>query len=237
MPSVSTGEPETEDRYGHPPRRQHCGTPRVVRNHRHAARSEAAACVMAHPWPWHAHGLTRLRRHRWPGAVDPEAGQADGREQDQGRDVHALSRPLASVAVPSSCLRAAHHAPALLHTRPPPRKMQLAGAAGACRRQTQAHALGAWPTGIATALSQGRTRSALLEPLVTARGSEAAPPARFPTLRKHLLRATPVKWRGVVGARSMARSGSTRLNALLASSIARQQSSDTSLNNDHSYST
>ena len=192
---------------------------------------------MAHPWPWHAHGLTRLRRHRWPGAVDPEAGQADGLDQDQGRDLHALSRPLALVAVPYSCLRAAHHAPALLHTRPPQLKMQLAGAAGACRRHTQAHALWALPTGIATALSQGRTRSALLEPLVTARGAEAARPARFPTLRKHLLRATPVKWRGVVGARSMERSGITRLNAFLASIIARQQSSDTSLNNDPSYST
>ena len=137
-------------------------------NHRHAALSEAAAFFISNRWHWQAHGMTRIRRHRWPVAVSHEEGNADGLDQDQVRDFQALDRPIALVAVTSSLLRAAPHDHGLLHTLQRHLKTTLDGAAGYWRRLTQAQALGALATFIATALSQGQTLSEVMQPFVAA---------------------------------------------------------------------
>jgi hypothetical protein len=198
----------------------------LVINHRQADLSDAAPCLMSNHLHWQAHGLPRIRRHRWPVEVDHEEGNADGLDQYQVRDVHALSRPIALVAVTYSLLRAAQHEQALLHKLQRRIKMKLDGAAGSCRRHTQAQAPWALATCIATALSQGRTLSELMEPLVTALCYEAERHARFPKLRRNLIRENPVKWRGVVCTLPMERSGLTRLKAFFASFIALQKSSE-----------
>ena len=162
------GEPETSDSYGPTPRIPNFGKQRGVINHRQADRSDPAAFLLSNRGPWHAHGITRIRRHRWPVAVDHEAGKGDGLDQDQVRDLQAISRHIARVAVTYRLLRAAPHDHALLHTLQQQSKTQLDGAAGSCRRQTQAQALWALATCIATALSQGQTLSAVLQPLITA---------------------------------------------------------------------
>jgi hypothetical protein len=162
------GEPETSYSYGPTHRIHNFGKQRVVINHRQADRSDPAAFVLSNRGHWHAHGITRIRRHRWPVAVDHEEGQGDGLDQEQVRDFQAIYRQIALVAVTYSLLRAAPHDHALLHTLQQQSKTQLDGSAGSCRRQTQAQALWALATFIATALSQGQTLSAVLQPLITA---------------------------------------------------------------------
>jgi hypothetical protein len=162
------GEQETYYSYCHTHRIHNFGKQRLVINHRQADLSDAATFLMSNQLNWQAHGITRIRRHRWPVEVYHEEGKADGLDQYQVRDFHAISRHIALVAVTYSLLRAAQHDHALLHTLQQQIKMKLDGSAGSCRRHTQAQALWALATFIATALSQGRTLSELMEPWVTA---------------------------------------------------------------------
>jgi hypothetical protein len=84
------------------------------------------------------------------------------------RDFAAISRPIALVAVTDSLLRAAPHDPAWLHNLHRQLKTTLEGAAAACRRHTQAQALWAFGTFLATALAQGQSLSEVRQPLVAA---------------------------------------------------------------------
>jgi hypothetical protein len=135
------GEQETSDSYGNTHRLHNFGKQRFVINHRKADLSDPAAFVISHRLNWQAHGITRIRRHRWPVDVSHEEGNADGLDQSQVRDVQAIDRPSAFVAVTDSLLRAARHAHARRHTLQQQIKTTLDGSAGSCRRQTQAQAL------------------------------------------------------------------------------------------------
>ncbi len=46
---------------------------------------------------WHATGITRIRRHRWPVEVYHEEGKAEGLDQYQLRDFCAIQRHVALV--------------------------------------------------------------------------------------------------------------------------------------------
>jgi hypothetical protein len=162
------GARATPDSYCKSHHIHHFGKQRLVINHRHADLSEAAAFFISNRLHWHAHGITRIRRHRWPVEVYHEAGKADGLDQYQVRDFQAIYRPIALVAVTDSVLRAAQHDHVLLHKLQRHIKTTLDGSAGSCRRLTQAQALGAWATFIATALSQGQTLSEVMQPFVAA---------------------------------------------------------------------
>ena len=162
------GEHETYDRYCHTHRLHNFGKQRVVINHRKADLADPAMCLMSNQLHWQAQGITRIRRHRWPVEVYHEEGKADGLDQYQVRDFQAISRHIALVAVTYSLLRAAQHDHALLHTLQQQIKTRLDGSAGSCRRHTQAQALWALATFIATALSQGQTLGEVMPPLIAA---------------------------------------------------------------------
>jgi len=140
----------------------------VVINHRKADLSDPAMFLMSNKLNWQAQGITRIRRHRWPVEVYHEEGKADGLDQYQVRDFQAISRHIALVAVTYSLLRAAQHDHALLHTLQQQIKTRLDGSAGSCRRHTQAQALWALATFIATALSQGQTLGEVMQPFIAA---------------------------------------------------------------------
>ena len=144
------------------------GKQRLVINHRHADLSDAPAFFISNRLHWQAHGITRIRRHRWPVEVYHEEGKADGLDQYQVRDFQAIYRHIALVAVTYSLLRAAQHDDVLLHTLQRQLKITLEGSAGSCRRHTQAQALWALGTFIATALSQGHTLSEVMQPFLAA---------------------------------------------------------------------
>jgi hypothetical protein len=162
------GEQETYYSYCNTHRIHNFGKQRLVINHRKADLSDPAAFFISNRLTWQAHGITRIRRHRWPVEVYHEEGKVDGLDQYQVRDFQAIYRHIALVAVTYSLLRAAQHDHVLLHTLQQQIKTKLDGSAGSCRRQTQAQALWALATFIATALSQGQTLSELMQPLITA---------------------------------------------------------------------
>jgi hypothetical protein len=162
------GERETYDSYCHTHRIHNFGKQRLVINHRKADLSDTAMFLMSNQLHWQAQGITRIRRHRWPVEVYHEEGKADGLDQYQVRDFQAIYRHIALVAVTYSLLRAAQHDRALLHTLQQQIKTRLDGSAGSCRRHTQAQALWALATFIATALSQGETLSEVMQPFIAA---------------------------------------------------------------------
>jgi hypothetical protein len=162
------GEKETSYSDCHTPRLQHFGKQRLVINHRQADLSESARFFISNQLHWPAPGITRIRRHRWPVEVYHEEGKAEGLDQSQGRDFTAISRHIALVAVTYSLLRAAPHDPALLHKLQRQLKTKLEGSAGSCQRHTQAQALWALATFIATALSQGQSLGEVRQPFIAA---------------------------------------------------------------------
>jgi hypothetical protein len=162
------GEKETYYSYCHTPRLQPFGQQRVVLNHRQADLSDPARYFISNQLHWQASGITRMRRHRWPVEVYHEEGKAEGLDQYQVRDFTAISRHIALVAVTYSLLRAAPHDPALLHKLQRQLKTTLEGSAGSCQRHTQAQALWALATFIATALSQGQSLGEVLHPFIAA---------------------------------------------------------------------
>jgi hypothetical protein len=162
------GEKETYYSYCHTHRIQNFGKQRLVINHRQADLSDSAMFLISNKLNWQAPGITRIRRHRWPVEVYHEEGKAEGLDQYQVRDFTAISRHIALVAVTYSLLRAAPHDPALLHKLQRQIKTKLEGSAGSCQRTTQAQALWALATFIATALSQGQSLGEVMQPFIAA---------------------------------------------------------------------
>jgi hypothetical protein len=116
MTIMYTGEQETYYSYCHTHHIRNFGKQRLVINHREADLSDTATFFISNTLNWQAHGITRIRRHRWPVEVYHEEGKADGLDQYQVRDFQTISRHIALVAVTYSLLRAAQHDQALLHT-------------------------------------------------------------------------------------------------------------------------
>lgn len=162
------GEKQTYYSYCHTHPIHNFGKQRLVINHREPDLSDAAAFFISNRLNWQAEGITRIRRHRWPVEVYHEEGKADGLSQYQVRDFEAIYRHIALVAVTYSLLRAAQHDKALLGKLQRHVKSKLEGSAGACRRNTQAQALWALGSFIATALSQGQTLRDVMQPLLVA---------------------------------------------------------------------
>jgi DDE superfamily endonuclease len=160
------GDQETYYRYCQTHRIHNFGKHRVVINHRQADLADFATYFISNRLKWQAGGIPRIRRHRWPVAVDHEAGKAEGLDQDQVRDFEAISRHIALVAVTYSLLRAAQHDEALFHKLQRHVQTTLEGSAGSWRRHTQAQALWTLATFIATGLSQGQALHDVMEPLL-----------------------------------------------------------------------
>lgn len=186
MTILYKGEQEIYYSYCHSHRIHNFGKQRLVINHRKADLSDGGAFFISNRLHWQAHGITRIRRHRWPVEVSHEEGKAEGLDQYQVRDFEAIYRHIALVAVTYSLLKAAPHDKALLHTLQRQVKTELDGSAASCRRHMQAQALWTLATFIATALAQGQTLREVMEPLVTPLCYEGDQQARFPKPRMSL---------------------------------------------------
>jgi len=160
------GDQETYYSYCKTHRIHNFGKHRLVINHRKADLSDSATYFISNKLKWQARGITRIRRHRWPVEVYHEEGKAEGLDQYQVRDFDAIYKHIALVAVTYSLLRAVPHDQALLHKLQQQIEITLGGSAGSWRRHTQAQALWALASFIATALAQGQTLSEVMKPLV-----------------------------------------------------------------------
>lgn len=162
------GEKEIYYSYCQTHRIKKFGKQRLVINHREADLSDTPVFFISNKLNWQATGITRIRRHRWPVEVYHEEGKSEGLDQYQVRDFQAISRHIALVAVTYSLLKAAQHDKALLKKLHRNIKKALGGSQGYWRRNTQAQALWALATFIATGLSHGESLSKVMAPFLTA---------------------------------------------------------------------
>src|SRR3990172_5435507 len=148
------------------------GRLRLVINHRQADLSDAPVCLIANRLHWHAPGITRIYRYRWPVEVYHEEGKAEGLDQYQLRDFGAVDRHAALVAVVYSLLRAAQHDPSLQGKLQRQLKLKLearpSGSAAFWQRVTPAQSLWSLAVFISAGLSQGQSLRTLMAPLLRA---------------------------------------------------------------------
>ena len=162
------GDKETYFSYCQTHRIHNFGKQRLVINYRQADLSDHPVFYIANRLHWQAHGITRIRRHRWPVEVYHEEGKAEGLDQYQVRDFEAITRHVALVAVVYSLLRAAQHDLALHDPLQRQLKIELDGSVAFWRRATQAHSLWSLALFISASLSQGQTLQSILAPLLRA---------------------------------------------------------------------
>ena len=136
------------------------GKHRLVINYRQANLSDNPVFLICNCLFWHAPGITRIYRHRWPVEVYHEEGKDEGLDQYQLRDFEAIERHIALVAVVYSLLRAAQHDPALRDKLQRELKLELEGSAAFWRRATQAQSLWCLALFISAGLTQGQNVAA-----------------------------------------------------------------------------
>jgi hypothetical protein len=139
---------------------------RLVINYRQADLSDNPTFFISNRLFWQAHGITRIRRHRWPVEVYHEEGKAEGLDQYQLREFSAIQRHVALVAVVYSLLRTAQHDPILQSKLQRQLKMSLDGTLADWRRTTQAQCLWNLAVLISAGLTQGQNLPQIMQPLL-----------------------------------------------------------------------
>ena len=148
------------------------GKQRLVINYDQADLSDDPVFYISNRLDWQAAGITRIRRHRWPVEVYHEEGKAEGLDQYQLRDLTAIERHVAFVAVVYSLLRAAQHDTVFQERLHRELKIDLEGSAASWRRTTQAQAFWSLLLFVALRLSQGVPLHVIAAPMMQAiRGS------------------------------------------------------------------
>jgi len=160
------GEHETYYSYCNTHRLHNFGRQRLVINYRQADLSDNPTFYISNRLIWHATGITRIRRHRWPVEVYHEEGKAEGLDQYQLRDFSAIQRHIALVAVAYSLLRAAQHDHILRARLQRILHLNLEGNPASGRRAAQAQSL--WSLGLflSAGLAQGQSLRQIMEPLL-----------------------------------------------------------------------
>ena len=162
------GEHETYYSYCRTHRIHNFGRQALVINHRQADLSDHPTFYISNRLIWHATGITRIRRHRWPVEVYHEEGKAEGLDQYQLRDFGAIQRHVALVAVVYSLLRAAQHDQHLHKRLQRILHQNLESHPAAGRRTARAQSLWALALFVSAGLSQGQTLHKILDPLIQA---------------------------------------------------------------------
>ena len=144
------------------------GKQRLVINYDQADLSDDPVFSISNRLRWQAAGITRIRRHRWPVEVYHEEGKAEGLDQYQLRDLTAIERHVAFVAVVYSLLRAAQHDTVFQDRLQRELNMDLEGTPASWRRATQAQALWSLLLFVSLRLSQGHSLDAIAAPMLRA---------------------------------------------------------------------
>ncbi len=160
------GEQETYYSYCNTHRLHNFGRQRLVINHRQADLSDNPTFFISNRLFWHAPGITRIRRHRWPVEVYHEEGKDEGLDQYQLRGFSAIQRHVALVAVVYSMLRAAQHDPDLREQLQQQLKVTLDGGPAVWRRASQAQAMWCLAVFISAGLAQGQSLMQVMAPLL-----------------------------------------------------------------------
>jgi hypothetical protein len=162
------GKQETYYSYCETHNIQHFGKQRLVINYRQADLSDNPNFYISNRLYWHARGITRIRRHRWPVEVYHQQGKEEGLDKYQLRDFQAIQRHVALVAVVYSMLRTAQQDPALQEKLQRQLQVTLKQGTADLRRAAQAQALWALALLISTGLAQGQPLQKIMAPLIQA---------------------------------------------------------------------
>jgi hypothetical protein len=162
------GEHEIYYSYCNTHRLPNFGRQRLVINYRQADLSDNPTFYISNRLFWHATGITRIRRHRWPVEVYHEEGKAEGLDQYQLRGFSAIQRHVALVAVVYSLLRAAQHDPVLRTRLQRILQIKLEDHPAAARRTAQAQSLWSLCILISAGLTQGQALRQILAPFLRA---------------------------------------------------------------------
>jgi hypothetical protein len=160
------GEHETYSSYCNTHRLHNFGRQRLVINYRQADLSDNPTFYISNRLIWHATGITRIRRHRWPVEVYHEEGKAEGLDKYQLRDFSAIQRHIALVAVAYSLLRAAQHDHILRTRLQRILHVNLEGNPASGRRAAQAQSLWCLGLFLSAGLAQGQSLREIMEPLI-----------------------------------------------------------------------
>jgi hypothetical protein len=160
------GEQETYYSYCRSHQIHNFGKQRLVINYRQADLSDNPTFFISNRLFWHAPGITRIRRHRWPVEVYHEEGKDEGLDQYQLRGFSAIQRHVALVAVVYSILRAAQHDPVLRERLQQQLKVKLEGGPAVWRRASQAQVLWCLALFISSGLVQGQSLQQTMSPLI-----------------------------------------------------------------------
>lgn len=160
------GERESYYSYCQTHRVKNYGKLRLVINHREAELSDSPKGLISNRLQWHAGGITRIARHRWPIEVYHEEAKAEGLDRYQIRDFAAISRHIALVAVVYSMLRRAQHDRVLLEGLQRDLETGLEGSLAAKRRLMQAEALWSLALFLSQAVAQGMPLPQVMAPLL-----------------------------------------------------------------------
>lgn len=160
------GEHETYYSYCNTHRLHNFGRQRLVINYRQADLSDNPTFYISNRLIWHATGITRIRRHRWPVEVYHEEGKAEGLDKYQLRDFSAIQRHIALVAVAYSLLRAAQHDHILRARLQRILHVNLEGNPASGRRAAQAQSLWCLGLFLSAGLAQGQSLRQIMEPLL-----------------------------------------------------------------------
>ncbi len=160
------GEKETYYSYCRSHRIHKFGKQRLVINYRQPDLSDSPTFYISNRLHWQASGITRIRRHRWPIEVYHEEGKDEGLDKYQVRDLQAIYRHIALVAVTYSLLRAAPHDRRLTQALQRHIEIDLEDSVPAWRRATQAQALWSLACLISAGLSQGQRLRQIMAPLL-----------------------------------------------------------------------
>lgn len=144
------------------------GKVRLVISHRQPDLSDSPVFFIANRLHWQASGILRMHRHRWPVEVYHEEGKAEGLDRYQLRDLQAIERHIALVALVYSLLRAAQQDPALRDQLQRELEFDLEGSLPFWRRASQAHSLWCLALFIALGLAQGQSLAQVMAPLLRA---------------------------------------------------------------------
>jgi hypothetical protein len=144
------------------------GKHRLVINYRQADLSDKPTFFISNRLYWHAPGITRIRRHRWPVEVYHEEGKAEGLDQYQLRSFSAIQRHVALVAVVYSILRTAQHDPVLRERLQQQLQVTLEGGPTVWRRASQAQSVWCLALFISAGLAQGQPLPQIMAPLIRA---------------------------------------------------------------------
>ena len=144
------------------------GKQRLVIRHRKADLSDEPTFLISNRLNWHASGILRIYRHRWPVEVFHEEGKAEGLEQYQARDFQAINRHIALVVVAYSLLQMARHDSELLSRLQQQIHQQIDGSLAFWRRITKAQAFLLLVQWITLAVQQGQSLEELLKPFIKA---------------------------------------------------------------------